>query len=410
MPELPEVETTLRGIAPHVVDRTVKSVIVRQRQLRHPVSRGVTSTLPEQRIVGLRRRAKYLLFDTRAGSLIVHLGMSGSLKMVPRDQPPGAHDHVDIAFTRGRTLRFRDPRRFGCVLWSAGDPLRHPLLRALGPEPLADEFDAAHLAAAARGRKVAIKNLIMNGHVVVGVGNIYASEALYRAGIHPKRSAGRIATARLARLVDCIRDVLQEAIVQGGTSLRDFTGGDGEPGYFGQRLEVYGRAGEPCRRCAAPLRQAPGGPRAGCCPPRRRIRAAAGSIVGRRLAGQPGVFDEQLPTGFHPLRVQRNAVHRTYFLALRRIEMPHALGAFVRIDVIDLGPHVDRLVGALGFAHIAIDALIGDFQRHRDACCGQPSSRWAEKRATRAAFTIGGTNLDTSPPKDATSRTSVDEM
>jgi formamidopyrimidine-DNA glycosylase len=256
MPELPEVETTLRGIAPHVVDRKVKNVIVRQRKLRHTVSRGVTAALPGQRIQDLRRRAKYLLFDTAAGSLILHLGMSGSLKMVPRDLPPGAHDHVDIEFTAGRTLRFRDPRRFGCVLWTSGDPLSHSLLDHLGPEPLGEGFDAAHLVAAARGRKVAIKNLIMNGQIVVGVGNIYASEALYRAGIHPKRAAGRISAARLERLVACIRDVLHEAIVQGGTSLRDFTGGDGEPGYFGQRLEVYGRAGEPCRRCDAPLHQA----------------------------------------------------------------------------------------------------------------------------------------------------------
>ncbi len=256
MPELPEVETTRRGLTPHVVGQTVSKAIVRQRMLRLPVSAGVRSALPGQRIAGLRRRAKYLFFDTSAGSLIVHLGMSGSLRVTGGDDAPGGHDHVDVVLGNGRVLRFKDPRRFGTVLWTAGDPLRHRLLRDLGPEPLGPDFDADYLAGQARGRRVAIKNLIMNGHVVVGVGNIYASEALYRAGIHPKRPAGRIARARFDGLVTAIRDVLAEAIEQGGTSLRDFTGHDGQPGYFQQRLDVYGRAGEPCPRCAAPIRQA----------------------------------------------------------------------------------------------------------------------------------------------------------
>ena len=229
---------------------------VRQKKLRHPVSPGVSRSLPGQRIVALRRRAKYLLFDTAIGTLIVHLGMSGSLRITDGRKPPSKHDHVDFEFAGGRVLRFHDPRRFGTVLWTAADPLRHRLLRDLGPEPLDDAFSAEHLHAAARGRRVAIKNLIMNGHIVVGVGNIYASEALFRAGIHPKRAAGRVSLARLRRLVTAIRAVLDEAIAQGGTSLRDFTGHDGRPGYFQQRLDVYGRAGEPCTRCAAPVRQA----------------------------------------------------------------------------------------------------------------------------------------------------------
>lgn len=256
MPELPEVETSRRGLAPHMVGHRVQGAAVRQRKLRHTVSSGITTTLPGQRIQSVRRRAKYLIFDTDAGSLIVHLGMSGSLRMIAADEPPTAHDHVDIVLDNGRAMRFRDPRRFGCFLWTRSDPLKHKLLRDLGPEPLSADFTAADLHARSRGRRAAVKNFIMDGHIVVGVGNIYASEALFRAGINPKRQAGRIALARYERLVDEIRAVLDEAIVQGGTTLRNFSGGDGEPGYFAQKLNVYGRAQKPCRRCAAPLHQA----------------------------------------------------------------------------------------------------------------------------------------------------------
>ena len=255
MPELPEVETSRLGLTPHVVGRTVESAVVRQRKLRHTVSPGVTRTLPGCAVYDLRRRAKYLLFDTPKGSLIVHLGMSGSLKIVDADEPPMAHDHVDIVFDNGRCMRFRDPRRFGCFLWTARDPLQHKLLAHLGPEPLSDQFDGALLYARSRKRRGAVKNFIMDGKIVVGVGNIYASEALFRAGIDPRRQAGRISSARYDLLAEKIVDVLREAIVQGGTSLRDFTAENGQPGYFQQKLNVYGRADEPCVTCKAPLRQ-----------------------------------------------------------------------------------------------------------------------------------------------------------
>ncbi|MFK8016760.1 MAG: bifunctional DNA-formamidopyrimidine glycosylase/DNA-(apurinic or apyrimidinic site) lyase [Gammaproteobacteria bacterium] len=255
MPELPEVETSRRGLTPHVVGRSVTNAIVRQRKLRHTVSGGVTASLPGCTIDDLRRRAKYLLFDTAKGSLIVHLGMSGSLKMVDAEEPPMAHDHVDIVLDNGRCMRFRDPRRFGCFLWTARDPARHKLLAHLGPEPLSDQFDGAVLHERSRKRRGAVKNFIMDGKIVVGVGNIYASEALFRAGIDPRRQAGRISRARYDVLAVKIVEVLSEAIVQGGTSLRDFTAEDGQPGYFKQELNVYGRADEPCVTCKKPLSQ-----------------------------------------------------------------------------------------------------------------------------------------------------------
>jgi formamidopyrimidine-DNA glycosylase len=255
MPELPEVETSRLGLTPHVVGRTVEKAIVRQKRLRQTVSAGVTGTLPGLRIDALRRRAKYLLFDTAKGTLIVHLGMSGSLRIVQRDEPPMAHDHVDIVLDSGRAMRFRDPRRFGCFLWTRGDALQHKLLSHLGPEPLSGDFSGERLYALSRKRRTAVKNFIMDGRIVVGVGNIYASEALFRAGIDPRRQAGRISRARYDKLAAAIVDVLGAAIVQGGTSLRDFTGQDGQPGYFQQKLNVYGRADGPCVVCKAPLRQ-----------------------------------------------------------------------------------------------------------------------------------------------------------
>ncbi|MEM9057260.1 MAG: bifunctional DNA-formamidopyrimidine glycosylase/DNA-(apurinic or apyrimidinic site) lyase [Pseudomonadota bacterium] len=253
MPELPEVETTRRGVAPHVDGQTVRRVIVRERRLRWPVSQALPRELSGQTVQAVERRAKYLLFRTSAGSAIVHLGMSGSLRVVPDATEPLVHDHVDIDFGHGQRLRFNDPRRFGCVLWTRADPHRHRLLRDLGPEPLADGFDGAHLHRAASGRRVAIKNFIMNAHVVVGVGNIYASEALFLSGIHPARAAGRVSRQRMDLLANSIRTVLSAAIADGGTTLRDFVRSDGSPGYFAQELKVYGRKDEPCHHCGRPV-------------------------------------------------------------------------------------------------------------------------------------------------------------
>ena len=254
MPELPEVETTRRGIEPHLAGRRVTGLILRQRRLRWPIPRALERALPGQIVRGVRRRGKYLLLDTDAGTALLHLGMSGSLRILPADTPPGKHDHVDILLDDGRCLRFTDPRRFGALLWTSGDAAAHELLAELGPEPLSDAFDGAYLAAAARGRKVAVKHFIMDSHVVVGVGNIYANEALFMAGIHPTRPAGRISRERYAALAAAIKEVLAASIAMGGTTLRDFVGGDGKPGYFKQTLRVYDRLGEPCRRCGAPIR------------------------------------------------------------------------------------------------------------------------------------------------------------
>jgi len=255
MPELPEVETTRRGIEPHVQGQTVRDVIVRQPQLRWPVPKALARKLVAQKIDAVERRGKYLLMRTQAGTAILHLGMSGSLRIVDARVPPETHDHLDIVFTNGQALRLRDPRRFGAALWTETDPLAHKLLEPLGPEPLSDAFDTDYLYAKSRGRKGSIKEFIMNSHVVVGVGNIYASESLFRAGINPKRAAGRVSRARYEALVKAIKDVLVEAIKQGGTTLRDFVREDGQPGYFRIRLKVYDRAGEPCPVCGTPIKQ-----------------------------------------------------------------------------------------------------------------------------------------------------------
>ena len=255
MPELPEVETTRRGIEPWLNGEVVDSLTVRQRQLRWPVPRRLDRELPGQRVLRVGRRAKYLLVETARGTLIIHLGMSGSLRVPAPGVAPGSHDHVDLGLSSGRVLRFNDPRRFGAMLWTTRDPLRHPLLKDLGPEPLGPAFDGDLLYRAARGRRVAIKNFIMNARVVVGVGNIYASEALFRAGIHPTRAAGRVSLRRMERLAGTIRSVLSDALEAGGTTLRDFTWGDGQPGYFAQDLQVYDRAGLPCPACETPLRR-----------------------------------------------------------------------------------------------------------------------------------------------------------
>ena len=253
MPELPEVETSRRGIEPYLAGHTVERAEIRNRALRWPVARDFERRIAGQHIESVGRRAKYLLINTRQGSAILHLGMSGSVAIVPASTPAGVHDHVDLVLDNGDMLRFRDPRRFGSLHWSR-NPLKHKLLKDLGPEPLGDEFDGERLWQLSRGRRVAVKPFIMNAAVVVGVGNIYASEALYIAGINPRRQAGRVSRERYAELADAIREVLARAIEAGGTTLRDFYGSDGEAGYFQQQLEVYGREDEPCRRCNAPIR------------------------------------------------------------------------------------------------------------------------------------------------------------
>lgn len=254
MPELPEVETTRRGIAPHLQSRSVTELVIRQHQLRWPIPSELHDLLPGQQILAVERRAKYLLVRFAQGSLILHLGMSGSLRLVEADREAEKHDHFDLCLDTGMALRLTDPRRFGAVLWQHGtEP--HDLLSALGPEPLEDKFTAEHLQHCAKGRKTSIKTFIMDNKVVVGVGNIYANEALFAAGIDPRRAAGRISAQRLAVLVDEIKKVLRRAIEQGGTTLKDFVGGDGKPGYFAQQLNVYGRAAEPCVTCGRPLKE-----------------------------------------------------------------------------------------------------------------------------------------------------------
>jgi formamidopyrimidine-DNA glycosylase len=267
MPELPEVETTRRGLAPHVVGRAIAGVDVREPRLRWLVADSLPAQLAGQRIERLERRGKYLLFETSGGTLLVHLGMSGSLRYLPTPRAHGTHDHVDVRFAGGGALRYHDPRRFGSLHLTSA-PHEHPLLRTLGPEPLGGDFTADYLWRTCGNRAVAIKQHLMNGRIVVGVGNIYASEALFRAGIHPARAAGRIARARFEPLVAAVRAVLVEAIEEGGTTLRDFVGGDGEPGYFRASLRVYERGGEPCVRCGTPIRRVVQGQRASYYCPR----------------------------------------------------------------------------------------------------------------------------------------------
>jgi formamidopyrimidine-DNA glycosylase len=263
MPELPEVETTRRGIAPWIEGARVATVALRQPMLRWPVPQQLVLEMPGRVVLAAERRAKYLLLRTEGErTLMLHLGMSGNLRVLQETVPPGPHDHLDIGLESGVVIRLNDPRRFGSADWVAGDPLAHPLLRDLGPEPLGPGFTAEYLAAACRGRKVAIKQLIMNGRIVVGVGNIYASEALFRAGIHPGRAAGRIGAFRIAALVAAIRAVLEAAIRQGGTTLRDCSWGEGQRGYFRPELAAYGRAGEHCLRCEGTIRAVVQGQRA----------------------------------------------------------------------------------------------------------------------------------------------------
>lgn len=253
MPELPEVETTARGIAPHIEGQTIKQVIIRQPQLRWPVPEALNQNLLNNRIRSVTRRAKYLLFTTDAGTVLIHLGMSGSLRILQLEKPAGKHDHIDFVFDNGTLLRYNDPRRFGSVLWTTSPSTEHDLLKNLGPEPLLQDFDGNYLYQQSLKRKMPVKSLIMDSHVVVGVGNIYANEALFMAGIHPKRQSGRISLSRYTQLANCIKLVLENAIQQGGTTLRNFVNEAGNPGYFKQQLRVYGRAGLPCLNCLQPL-------------------------------------------------------------------------------------------------------------------------------------------------------------
>jgi formamidopyrimidine-DNA glycosylase len=254
MPELPEVETTRRGISPHVTGVEVMEVIIRRRDLRQPISDDIDQ-IDGRTILGVRRRSKYLLLEIDDGSqVLIHLGMSGSLRVISPSDPWKKHDHVGISLGNGKQLRFHDPRRFGIVLRLTGDPMSHPLLSHLGPEPLEENFHMAHLHAACAKRSAAIKLVIMDASTVVGVGNIYASEALFRAGIRPRTPAKKLTRPRLAKLVESIRAVLTDSIEEGGTTLRDFLNSDGEPGYFRQRLFVYERKGEPCRNCGRAIR------------------------------------------------------------------------------------------------------------------------------------------------------------
>jgi formamidopyrimidine-DNA glycosylase len=261
VPELPEVETTRRGIAPHVEGRRIVATTLRRPDLRWPIPAAIRDELPGQRIGAVRRRAKYLLLAAESGSAILHLGMSGSLRVLPASTPAQTHDHVDLALDSGRVLRLTDPRRFGALLWQPHGET-HELLRGLGPEPLSDEFDGAYLFARSRARSAPIKHFLMDQRIVVGVGNIYAAEALFRAGIHPVRAAGRVSAERYDALATAVKDILAYAIQRGGTTLRDFLNPDGEPGYFEQELFVYGRAGEACKVCGTMLRAADWGQRA----------------------------------------------------------------------------------------------------------------------------------------------------
>jgi formamidopyrimidine-DNA glycosylase len=254
LPELPEVENTRRGLAPYVRRRRIAALRVYEPRLRWRVARDLPRKVAGERIVRLGRRGKYLLLGLESGTLLLHLGMSGNLRAVPAASARILHDHFDLVLDSGTALRFNDPRRFGSLLYSGTNPQQHPLLAHLGPEPLSTAFDADYLLRITRGRRVAIKHLLMNSRLVVGVGNIYASEALFRARIRPQRRSGKLSRAECAALVRGVRAVLRQAIRAGGTTLRDYLGADGTPGYFRQRLYVYERAGKPCRRCGTPVR------------------------------------------------------------------------------------------------------------------------------------------------------------
>jgi formamidopyrimidine-DNA glycosylase len=249
MPELPEVETTRRGLAPHIVGRKITAVAVRHPTLRWPIPTDLQQHLQGQALQAIDRRAKYLLFQFENGCLLIHLGMSGRLRILTEDLPPAKHDHVDIIFDTRYILRYTDPRRFGAILWLGQHPEQHPLLSKLGPEPLSEAFNGEHLYTLSRNRKLMVKQFIMDQAIVTGTGNIYANEALFASGIKPTRAVGNISLQRYQTLATHIKSILTAAIAQGGTTLRDFTNSEGKPGYFKQQLHVYGRTGLPCTQC-----------------------------------------------------------------------------------------------------------------------------------------------------------------
>ncbi len=253
MPELPEVETTLRGIRPHIENQIVSQVIIRQPKLRWLIPAELPQLIEQKTLNGLSRRAKYLLFHFESGTLLIHLGMSGSLRVVPADTPAAKHDHFELAFQHQKSIRLTDPRRFGAVLWLGVNPGQHALLSKLGPEPLSEQLSGRYLYEKSRHKKVSIKQFLMNQAIVTGIGNIYCTEVLYYAGISPVRAAGNISLKRYQSLAVHIKSTLSQAIKQGGTTLRDFVGSDGKPGYFQQELSAYGRSGLPCKKCQQPL-------------------------------------------------------------------------------------------------------------------------------------------------------------
>ena len=255
MPELPEVEITRKGLSAQIAGQTIADVIVRNASLRWPIPKSLPRLLRGLIIRAVNRRAKYLMLDCGTGTLILHLGMSGSLRVLTTSIPAEKHDHFDLVMCNGTLVRLHDPRRFGAVLWHEGDVSTHPLFALLGPEPMNEKFDASYLYRATRGRRISIKQCIMDGHVVVGVGNIYANEALFRSGIRPQLAAGKLSQRQCTKLVDQIRATLSDAIDRGGSTLRDFVNSAGQPGYFQQNYWVYGRAGKPCKQCGLPIRQ-----------------------------------------------------------------------------------------------------------------------------------------------------------
>lgn len=256
MPELPEVETVRRGLTPWLQHRRINAAVVREPRLRWPIPADLPTRLAGRRVERLDRRGKYIIVTLDSGDrVILHLGMSGRVLVLEPDEPLRKHDHVDWQLDSGRLMRFHDPRRFGAMLWWPADQSEHALLRGMGPEPFSDTFDGDYLFRASRGRSAPVKSFVMDARIVVGAGNIYAAEALFRAGIRPGRAAGRLTRADCTRLAECIREVLGEAVELGGTTLRDFAGADGESGYFQQQLSVYGRDGEPCRACASVIRR-----------------------------------------------------------------------------------------------------------------------------------------------------------